>query len=391
MNRLRNPRDERGVAAIFFGLSLAILMAGLGLSMDIGNVSYQDMRAQQAADTAARQIAGSCAKDGVGTTECATSQASIIVARTFPSAVTTPTISSPTKLVTVTVDKDIPTTLLSLIGIRSKHVRATAKASWNNGFPVDGTPVLPMGVPYCMYKNNLPPATARLLLRTDVVSVVFNVIVQGGVAGRVITTLLGDLAGITESCTPPPGYATGGLNLRMLRGPIWLSGLEGAVNGLFNWNSSICNMHLGTISGFLGSTVSSVIPPPCVNKLGSQIKKGQLVLLPVYVPSMTFDKLGLEMDACLLGICSAKVPPRIGVKVLGFTPFRITGWKFPGNSQPDPAAPACASITLLVHPSASVGCNGIQGYFLKSITRDPNFTYGPAGADFGASSVKLTQ
>ncbi|MEO6473167.1 MAG: hypothetical protein ABIR57_14295, partial [Aeromicrobium sp.] len=125
--------------------------------------------------------------------------------------------------------------------------------------------------------------------------------------------------------------------------------------------------------------------------LGSTIKKGQIILLPVYVPSISLDKLGLEMDACLLGICSAKIPPRIGVKVLGFAPFRITGWNYSGNVQSDPNAPACSSINLLVHPPASVGCNGIQGYFLKSIQKNPDFTYAPPGADYGASDIRLSE
>jgi hypothetical protein len=245
--------------------------------------------------------------------------------------------------------------------------------------------MLPMGIPYCMYKANQPPATTPFLLRSDVISVVFNVIVQGGTLGRLITTLLGDLLGVTDSCTGPTG-----LNLKMLRGPIWLSGLEGALHGAFNWNSSVCNMHLGTIDGFLGSTMSSVIPSSCVNKLGSSIKKGQIVLLPVYVPSISLQQLGLELDGCLLGICSAKIPPRIGIKVLGFAPFKITGWNYPNNSNPDGNAPQCFSIALLVHPPASIGCNGIQGYFLNSMQANPDFTYSQSGADYGATSVTLS-
>jgi hypothetical protein len=88
--------------------------------------------------------------------------------------------------------------------------------------------------------------------------------------------------------------------------------------------------------------------------------------------------------------CSAKIPPRIGIKVVGFAPFKITGWSYPTNANPDPNAPVCSSIDLLVHPPASIGCNGIQGYFVKTLQASSDFTYSPDGADLGAGSVTLT-
>lgn len=388
MRRLSGSRDERGISTVIIGLFMACLVAAIGLGVDTGSLRYQKSRVQHSADNAALAIAQDCA---LNKSTCSTSGAANTATYfanqnseggtvSIPGGVETSSTS-----VTVRVDKTIQTKFFGALGINSKDVSAQAKASWN-GHPKEGASMLPMGVPYCMYKANLPPATTPLLLRSDVISVIFNVVVQGGAGGRLITTLLGDLLDVTDSCTSPTG-----VNLKMLRGPIWLSGLEGAVNGAINWNSSVCNMHLGTIDGFLGSTMSAVIPSNCINKLGNQIKRGQIILLPVYIPSMSLTQLGLEMDACSVAICSAKVPPRLGVKVLGFAPFKITGWTFSGNSQPDPNAPACFSIHLLVHPPASIGCNGIQGYFVKSMQRDPDFTYSPDSGDFGANSVVLSE
>lgn len=379
-------RDEHGAVAVAVALLSTVLVAAAGLGVDTAKVTYEKGRVQHSADNAAMAIAQDCALNkSTCTAPGALSTATYFANQNAPgSTVAGSGVVLGADSVKVTVGKTVTTSLMKVVGVNSKVVTASATAKWN-GHPTEGTTMLPMGIPYCMYKDNQPPATTPLLLRSDVISVVFNVIVQGGTAGRLITTLVGDLLGVTDACTGPTG-----LNLKMLRGPIWLSGLEGALHGAFNWNSSVCNMHLGTIDGFLGSTLSSVIPSSCVNKLGSSIKKGQVVLLPIYVPSISLQQLGLELDGCLLGICSAKIPPRIGIKVLGFAPFKITGWNYPNNSNPDASAPQCFSISLLVHPPASIGCNGIQGYFVKTMQAKPDFTYSQSGADYGASSVALT-
>ena len=84
MTRLNHPRDERGLAAVFFGLSITVLVAGLGLSIDIGNVACQRNKAQQAVDNAARQLAKDCAQSPTGT-ECTALQsaATSIVSLSF--------------------------------------------------------------------------------------------------------------------------------------------------------------------------------------------------------------------------------------------------------------------------------------------------------------------
>lgn len=383
--------EERGATAVVVGMLMTALVAAAGIGIDTSNMAYQRTRIQHSADAAVNAIALDCAQ---GKTTCsqagAQSTANYFVVQNSGSGTATipGTVNASSTSVTVKVDKTVNTGFFGLLGIGSKSVQASATATYS-GHPVEGAPMLPMAVPYCMWKANQAPATTPILLRSDLISVVFNVIVQGGAVGRLITGLLGELLNVTDSCTSPEG-----VNLKMLRGPIWLSGIEDALHSTFNWNSSVCNMKVGTIDGFLGSTVSSVIPSNCITKLGSSIKKNQVILVPIYQPSITLDQLGLELvvDVCILSICTykTKIPPRIGVKVLGFAPFKITGWNFPTNSNPDPNAPLCGAINLLTHPPASVGCQGIQGYFVKSFTRDPDFTYSPTGADFGASSVAIS-
>lgn len=389
---LRPARSkERGATTVVVALLLIALVAAAGIGIDTGNMAYQRTRAQHSADAAASAIALDCAQGKAACSPAgAQSTADYFVTQNAGSGTATipGTVDTSSSSVTVKVDKTVDTGFFGLLGIGSKTVTTAATATYA-GHPMEGAPMLPMAVPYCMWKANQAPATTPLLLRSDLIGVVFNVIVQGGALGRLITGLLGELLSVTDSCSTPEG-----LNLKMLRGPIWLSGVEDALHSVFNWNSSVCNMRVGTIDGFLGSTLASVIPSNCINKLGNQIKKGQIILVPIYRPSITLDQLGLELevDLCLLGICTykTKIPPRIGVKVLGFAPFKITGWNFPTNSNPDPNAPACAAITLLTIPRVSVGCQGIQGYFVESFTKDPNFSYSPSGADFGAHSVALS-
>lgn len=370
------------------GLLMTCLVGAVGLGVDSGNLALQRGKVQNSADAAALAIAQDCVK---GLASCsasgAQSTAAYYATENAGGAVTTVPSGATASTSTIKVDvaKTVPTRFFSLFGTPSKVVKATASASLA-GYPVSGAPLLPMGVPYCMWKANQAPATTPLLLRSDVISVIFNVITQGGVAGRLITSLLGELANVTEACTGPTG-----LNLKMARGPIWLSGLEGTVNGAFNWNSSVCNLKTGLIDGFLGSTTSAVIPSNCINRLGTLIKKDQIILVPIYVPSISLTNLGLELDGCPLGICSAKVPPRLGIKVLGFAPFRITGWTFSGNSNTDPSAPACYPINIFTQPPVSVGCNGIQGYFTRTMVRNPEFVYSTTGANYGASAVGLSE
>ena len=381
-------RDERGVTAVFIAILMVVLTGMVAFSVDLGTIAWEHRRAQNAADASSLAIAADCSLGNVlgctavgalGTAQTLTNQN----ANGATPALPVPNMVDST--VRVTVGKDVSLTFARVFGLSTVHVSATAKATWV-GHPVEGSPFLPLAVPYCLYKNNLPPATTPLLLRSDLISAVFNVVVQGGVLGRLLSNLLGDLSPAQESCKNPDGN-----DVVMLRGPVWLSGIEGTVNGIFNWNSSTCNMHLDDINAFVGGLSSALIPSNCINKLGNQIKQGQIITLPVYLPAnnlLNVGPLGLQLN--LLGL-SVPVPPKLGVNVIGFAPFKITGWNYPGNVQLDPNAPACAALVFNVNPAVSIGCNGIQGYFVKNMQADPNFTYTPDGTDLGANGVRLIE
>ena len=381
--------SDRGVTTVFIAIMMVVLTGMVAFSVDFGTISWEHKRAQNAADASALAIAADCSAGnvlGCSTVGALTTAQTLTTQNANGATPALPVPNMADSTARVTVGRDVSMTFARVFGLSTVHVSATAKATWV-GHPVEGSPFLPLAVPYCLYKNNLPPATTPLLLRSDLISAVFNVVVQGGVLGRVLSTLLGDLAPAQESCTNPDGNDV----VMLLRGPVWLSGIDGTVNGTYNWNSSICNMHLDYIKAFVGGTSSALIPSNCVNKLGNQIKQGQIITLPVYLPAnnlLSVGTLGFQLDD--LGL-SVVVPPRLGVNVIGFAPFRITGWNYPGNVQLDPNAPACADLVLDVHPAVSIGCDGIQGYFVKNMQADPNFAYTPDGTDLGANGVRLIE
>lgn len=451
MIRLNHPREERGIAAVFFGLAITVLIAGLGLSIDVGNVAYQRNKAQNAADTAARQLAQSCARAtitpaGQDAAICNALQANAqtIAAKSFDGGTVTATKGAgATAPVTVRVSKNIDTRLLSAIGISSKPVSATATASALGGHPKEGYPVLPLGVSYCTWKNNsalagsTTEANAKMVLRTDTLQSVSNLLspLTGGALSIVpVQDLLSSLTGVdaTASCTHPDEG-----QLLTLNGAVWLTGdtvIASLTHGLFGWDGTKCQLKVGSDLNTLlgGLTGALVIPSGCAAKFGpgKQVDVGKTILLPVYVPKSNLQNAGLNLlSTCVsisilgskYGKTCVEVPPKIGVKVVGYAPFKITGWKYPGTPTGYDTSASCSTkstifnlysvingilnlverllylvgtlLSVLLGAQAlnfSLACNGLQGYFTKSFTKDPNFQYGTGGADFGASYVKLT-
>lgn len=444
MQRLNHPHEERGVTAIFFGLALVVLIAGLGLSVDIGNVAYQRNKAQNAVDNAARDLARSCAQAPTGA-ECAALQASAtaIAAKSFDGGTVVATRPAAGQ-VKVTVEKDINTPLLNAIGISSKAVAAQAVASSQAGHPTEGYPVLPLGVSYCTWKNNsalagtTTEANAKMVLRTDTLQSVSNLLstLTGGALTLVpIQNLLSTLTGVdaTASCTHPDEG-----QLLTLNGAVWLTGdtvIPSVTHGIFGWDGAKCELRVGSDLNTLlgGLTGSLVIPSGCAAKIGAgkQVDIGKTILLPVYVPSSNLQNAGLKLLSTCVGISilgtkygksCLEVPPKVGVKVVGYAPFKITGWKYPGTPSGHDTSASCSTKTTVFNLYSvingilnlvervlhlvgtllsallgaqtlnfSLACNGLQGYFTKSFTKDPNFQYGTGGADFGANYVKLTE
>lgn len=435
MRRLARPHDDRGVAAVFFALSLTVLVAGLGLSVDVGNVAYQRNKAQHAADTASRQLAYQCARYPSGTA-CASLQSSAvdIAADSIDGSSVTATRNATAKSVTVSVDKTVTTNLLALIGVSSKSVRATATARMGVMHPKTAYKVLPLGVHYCTWKNwsNLAgtaqEATRKTTLRTDALQGVENLLspITSGLLNTIDTKGLTDQLGTdaVQQCQDGDGN-----QVLTLNGASWLTGetvVSGVVGGLFGWDAAKCELDVSSdLNTFIGGLEnSSFMPQGCPSQFGAGklVDKDTILLLPVFKPrSQLQDRLDFKLRTCVSlfssGRTCAEVPPKIGVDIVGYAPFHVTGWKYPGNpSNVDPAV-GCASIPLALNLkslianvlgvlesvinlllgivptnlTSTISCNGLQGYFTKSFTKDPKFTYATGGEDLGASYATLTQ
>ncbi|MGJ9411380.1 TadE/TadG family type IV pilus assembly protein [Aeromicrobium sp. CF4.19] len=436
IDHLNHPRDERGVSAVFFALVLVVMVGALGLSVDIGNVAYQRTQAQHAADTSARHLAYQCARYP-SEVQCSALQSSAetIAAESINGSSVTATQDTTQKSVTVSVAKNIETNLLAAIGSPTKEVMATATAKVGVMQPREAHNVLPLGVHYCTWKNwsdlagTPDEATRKTTLRTDVLQGVENLLssVTSGLANTVDTKGLTDQLGTdaVARCNDADEE-----QVLTLNGASWLTGetvVTGVVKGLFGWDAAKCELDVDSdLESFLGGLENSgFMPQGCPSQFGSGklVDKGKTILLPVFKPkSQLQDRLDFELlDVCASALGSSRtcveLPPKIGVEIVGFAPFHVTGWDYPGNPKNLDPTVGCADIPLSLdlksivnnllstverilnaillgllgdlNLTASISCNGLQGYFTKSFTKDPNVTYEVGGEDLGASYASL--
>lgn len=358
-------RDERGVTAIVVGLLATCLIAGVGLSVDTGNYVLQRERLQTGADNAALAIAQDCAlRRAACATTAAGSTAKLLVDQNIDGATTelVGSVDPSTKTVTVRANKDVAMNFAAAIGVGPKPANAKAIASWDEA-PSEGYPLLPMAVGYCQYKRNAYPATQHITIRTDLVdSAVKSVADIIGWTG-LLTALFPSTACQNQS----------GQTRTMSDGAVWLTSLNTALDIFDKSNMSLCNMKVKLIETMLVTSITPVkVPTSCVNKL----KAGTIAMLPVY-----------ESISPLTVLSS-----NITLKIVGFAPFKITGWNMGnGNKQDNSATPACDSISIpLIVTSIQLGCQAIQGYFVRSVVQDPDqvFAYDSKAPDLGG--VRLT-
>lgn len=364
MHDVRN-RDERGVAMVLFGIAATVLIGAVGLSVDVGNMVLQDSRVQNAVDSAALAIAQDCALNKPACSD-ATGTANSYAIENAGGADVRP-FAPGSNAVTVAADKAVPTIFLRLLDVNSSDVTASATASWT-GYPIEGAPVLPFGAPLCALQNHLPPATTPFVLRSNMASALFF-----NAKNTTITKALQNIEPMKESCT-----STASGPVTMLNGLIWLNPPKDG--GDFHWNSSACNMKVPSIEAIINTENSAGIPAQCMSKFGSRIRAGSVVMTPIYAPSAYKDQYGLDR-----GTDGGVDKPTLKVEIIGFAPFKITGWnmkKEGGGSQA-----ACSVINL---PKKELDCEGISGYFVKSVQADPDFTYSPDGKNFGAFDVRLS-
>lgn len=442
MMRPNAPREERGAVAVLIAVLIVALMSVGALTIDFGAASLTRRQAQNAADATARDLAVKCAKGLANCTSITSLEQSLT---TNNASGATPTVlpSSP-KTVKVQVTKTVNYRLATLFKNGSSGVvHATATASWGNGHVTEAYKVLPLGVSYCTWKNHSGAAgTAteaaqanKIPIRTDTLQSVTNLLapLTTGLLSLVpLKSMIDMLTGTsTEACQD-----SSGTQLLAFQGGVWLTGenvLRDTLSGLFNFNATPCELHVANgLNTFLGGLESAAfIPSECKQKFGpgKLVDVGQTILLPIYKPAdpkglpfSGLDKVGLRTKACaslLNGKTCLQAPPQIGVEIVGYAPFKVTGYTYPGTPSPTDTSVTCSSQTLsldlktvllsvvslvqlianlglavvngVLHTplQASISCNGLQGYFAKTFTQLPDTQYGTGGEDFGTESVKL--
>lgn len=357
----RQRRDDRGVTAVLVGILATTLIASVGMSVDVGNAYVQRQKLQTATDNAALAIAQDCA---LYRNTCYSangnapkSTANFVVGQNISNATTEVigTVTPSSTSVTVESVKSMPFAFAKLVGVSSKTATVRATATWDRA-PQEGYPLLPMAIGYCQYLANDYPATDHILVRTDLLSATLKgLIATLNLLGLPLTNWFP-----TSTCTGPTGNT-----LNMSNGAVWLTALIDALDLFDISNMSMCNMKVKILETMLVTAVSPVIAPTaCVNKL----KLGTIAMMPIY-----------ESYSPLTVLSSS-----ITLRIVGFAPFKITGWQEPGNAKNDPtASPSCLNILTLT-------CQGIQGYFVRSVVQDPDqvFAYDSAAPDLGG--VKLS-
>lgn len=376
-------RAERGAAALIVAISMSVLLGSAAISVDYGHMVYEQRRVQQAADAAARAVAIDCATTAACTqADTDRTAASMSMGNSGATSDSAGLLSASAGSYTVQVSKPVGLAFAALWGDGDGVVRARATATWSVR-PREGTSLIPFAVPYCTYAQNLPPSTTHIRLRTDATNALSSGVSGGESIESVMTKLRAN--GAAESCETPDGPAT------MLFGPIPLSAYNPKNGGSPHWDSSFCRLKLHDYDqGF--ADISNQIKAGCLNKMSKLLSVDQIILVPIYVPASNLDTLGILADSCAGGGgCKVTGPhPMIDTKILGFAAFHITGFNFSTNGKdPDDGWAACP--TVKIGSGSAVGCKGMQGYFVKSMTPDPDFEYGPGGIDFGVSSVKLTK
>ena len=381
MRRLNLGGDrhrERGVTTIFIAMSMVMLLGAVGLGVDTGSLRYEKSKFQHAADASALGIGNDCA---INKPECASYQLTANTLTTDNSSASNPGVSpSPVQqssgIVTVTVDKMVPTYFFKAFGISSKEVKAVATVKWTKN-PIKG-PVLPFAVSMCDYAKT--PVNTPTVIRADLNGEAKAEIVKTGnttdtkAYAQLDPYLMKDSAGNTAPCNVPSDVTLPGSpsSVTMLQGGLWLSDAGNSISNGKLLSTQILQS-LESVTGYFQGG----------HKYDAYLTPGMTLMMAVYAPTSNYQYAGLRVSGG-----KADHPASFDMRLVGYTPFVLSGWCFQqgkGN--------ACATSGGAV-PSRP----GFAGKFVASSIQPPklnpddsDFEYGDAGSDFRAVKVELVE
>lgn len=345
MRRLTKDKQtkERGAITVIVALLMVVLLGSVAIAVDVGVIYSERAQLQSGADAAAIGMAQKCARDAsdplCSTTSTLASSLANQNALDGMSKVHSIALNKTARTVAVQTsaketggtDNSVSLFFADVLGVPTKEVGARASAVW--GSPKAGRTAFPLAFSVCQVKGHVD----------------------------------GSLQLLQEHGK--------NANLDCDYGP---SGA--AVQGGFGWLTQDAGVCGGTIDLAIsegGSDPGNNAPGNCsteLNRWASEITSGRevIVLLPVF-NKVTGTGAGASYS------------------MVSFAAFKVTGWKFSGNSGlPHEFRSEISATTGVTSSTECKGdCRGIIGSFVKYVSLADGYTLGPVD-EYGATIARMT-
>lgn len=342
MRRLKKHQDkERGGISVIVALLMVVLLGFTAIAVDVGMLYSEKAQLQNGADAAAMLVAQTCARNPADANCASTSNPAALIlsgnALDGQSNVKSLALDVPNRSVKVTAGSQelgqepnkVSLFFANALGISSAEVNASASVNW--GSPVAGRTAFPLTFSICQVRGFVDGAQQLLVNHGSNA----NADCMFGPSGASVEGGFGWL-------TQDPGVCGGTIDLAVSEG---------------------------------GNDPGNNVPGNCAATLqrwANEINAGRevVVLLPVY-------------DA-VTGTGNGAI-----YHMISFAAFRVTGWKFTGNSStPDTFRNESPHVTSAV--SCTGNCRGIIGRFIRYVSLSDGYTLGPVD-DNGATIVRFSQ
>lgn len=338
-----HAHNERGAISVIVAILMVTLLGFVAIAVDIGVIYSERTQLQNGADASAMAMAQKCARDA-SDPECSTTSAiagSLANQNALDgmSKIYNIELDKTGRKVSVTTsakevggaDNSVSLFFADVLGIPTKEVGARSSAIW--GSPKAGRTAFPLAFSICQVKDKIGGQLQLLQ--------------EHGKNGN-------------ADCNYGPSGA--------------------AVEGGFGWLVQDAGACGGTIDLALsegGSDPGNNAPGNCsteLNRWATEITAGReiIVLLPV------FNKVTGTGSGAIYGLIS-------------FAAFKVTGWKFSGDSGLPYTFQNRASATTGVTSSTECRgeCRGIIGSFVKYVSLADGYSLGPVD-DYGAIIARPT-
>jgi len=334
---------EKGAVSVIVAILLVTLLGFTAIAVDVGVIYSERAQLQSGADASAIALAQKCARDATDAQCSTTSTLAGSLANQNAldgmSKVHSIQLDKTARTVSVTTsaketggkDNSVSLFFANAIGIPSKEVGARSSAAW--GSPKAGRTAFPLAFSICQVKDNI---------------------------GGALQLLQEHGKNANADCNYGPSGA--------------------AVQGGFGWLVQDAGKCGGTIDLAVsegGSDPGNNAPGNCsteLNRWATEMAAGRdvIVLLPV------FDKVTGTGAGAIYGMVS-------------FAAFKVTGWKFSGDSTlPYTYQNRASTATGVTAATECRGeCRGIIGKFVKYVSLADGYTLGPVD-QYGATIARLT-